>query len=148
MTERDNWFSNFGAFENPMVYDGITYTTPEHFYQAMKVSRDAPDFMEQRQEIAALPTPRDAKIRSRSIKIRSDWNEVRVRVMRIALEHKFSPGTSWHKELIATGSEFLCEYNYWHDNFWGRCTCQKCEHVTPKVNMLGELLMEIRGRKV
>ena len=145
MTTNDNWFSNFGESDTPFVYDGISYTTPEHFYQAMKWGRDHPNFQEERRKIAALPTALEAKKASKMIPIRADWNNIRVRIMCMALEHKFAQGTTWHAKLMATGNKHLCEYNYWHDNFWGCCTCDRCKMISPKVNMLGELLMWIRG---
>lgn len=31
----------------------------------------------------------------------------------------------------------------WHDNFWGNCTCVKCENIEGQ-NWLGKLLMKVR----
>lgn len=35
------------------------------------------------------------------------------------------------------------EENYWHDNEWGQCLCEKCVEVKGR-NLLGRLLMELR----
>lgn len=45
--------------------------------------------------------------------------------------------------LLLTGDKKLIEGNTWHDNFWGDCTCKKCETVERK-NTLGKLLMKLR----
>lgn len=63
--------------------------------------------------------------------------------MRRALEAKFWHPTPEQGFLLRTGEEELVEGNYWHDNFWGACTCIKCKDI-PKQNHLGKLLMEQR----
>ena len=45
--------------------------------------------------------------------------------------------------LIATGEQKLIEGNYWHDNFWGSCSCEKCGDKGE--NHLGRLLMKLRS---
>lgn len=45
--------------------------------------------------------------------------------------------------LIGTGNETLIEGNWWHDNFWGACSCPKCEKKR-KHNNLGKILMYVR----
>ena len=47
-------------------------------------------------------------------------------------------------KLLATGNRVLVEGNYWHDNFWGECTCEKCKATQKAENWLGKLLMERR----
>ena len=47
------------------------------------------------------------------------------------------------EKLLATGDEYLEEGNYWHDNYWGNCHCEKCADITGQ-NKLGILLMKIR----
>ena len=133
------WFSNFLPFDEPMLYQGMEFKTPEHFYQAMK-SKD----IGYRQKIAAAATPAEAKRlgRNTSISIRGDWNDIKIKVMRYALEYKFKKGTTWYKRLLETAQP-LVEHNTWHDNFWGHCTCDKCK-PREKRNTLGCLLMEIR----
>lgn len=37
----------------------------------------------------------------------------------------------------------IVEGNYWHDNYWGNCTCDKCKNIEGQ-NKLGKILMKIR----
>lgn len=129
------FLSNF--YHSPITYDGITYPTNEHFFQAMKTLDQ-----EERKAIAAAPTPGKAKRMGRHVALRSDWEEVKVDVMRTGLMLKFTDGNLASK-LIATGDEELIEGNTWHDNTWGSCMCMKCINI-PGRNMLGMLLMELR----
>ena len=47
------------------------------------------------------------------------------------------------EKLKATGDATLIEGNHWHDNRWGKCTCDKCQNKEGQ-NWLGKILMEIR----
>ena len=47
------------------------------------------------------------------------------------------------EKLKATGDATLIEGNHWHDNRWGKCTCEKCQSKEAQ-NWLGKILMEIR----
>ena len=77
----------------------------------------------------------EAKKRGRRVKLRSDWHEVKVSVMREILEHKFELPELINKLKEIKGE--IVEDNHWGDRYWGRC------NGTGK-NMLGKLLMEIR----
>ena len=134
-----NWFSNFIKFDRPMAYQGMLFRTPEHFYQAMK-SRD----IGYRQRVANVGTPGQAKRLGKKVKLRPDWNSIKLDVMRYALKYKFKADTPQGKKLIAFGGPII-EWNLWHDNFWGKCTCPKCESAKPSLNHLGNLLMEIKN---
>jgi ribA/ribD-fused uncharacterized protein len=126
--------------DTPLVYQGISYPTVEHFYQAMKTPKDALDV---RRSIAACRTAGQAKRLGRGVDLRPDWEFIKVDVMRGVLQQKFAPGTWWYGKLMKTGDEAIVEWNRWHDNFWGDCTCDKCKTI-PGQNLLGRLLMEIR----
>lgn len=135
-----NWFSNFKLFDNPLIENGISYPTVEHYYQAHKsMDRD------KREHIASLATAAMAKKAGRLLEMRPDWDEVKNEVMGNALRYKFAPTTSWGLRLRKTTGEIV-EYNYWHDTYWGVCTCNRC-HSTGK-NMLGVMLMNIRARNI
>ena len=129
-----DWLSNFAPCE--FEYQFIVYPTNEHFYQAWKFN------VEKRAEIAALPHPRDAKKAGRKAKLCWNWNTVRVDVMRVAVDIKFSM-IPFKEDLLRTGDAILVEGNYWHDNFWGNCSCPKCEHIVGE-DMLGKLIMAKR----
>ena len=129
------FLSNF--YESPISDGEITYPTVEHYFQAMKTPS-----MEEAVEIAAAPTPGRAKRLGRKCQLRSDWEEIKIPVMRSALRKKFSD-PELKAKLLATGDQHLEESNTWHDNFWGVCHCEKCQD-TMAYNHLGKLLMELR----
>jgi predicted NAD-dependent protein-ADP-ribosyltransferase YbiA (DUF1768 family) len=70
------------------------------------------------------------------VPIRSDWDEVKVEVMRALVRIKFS--TDLQPHLLSTGEAELVEGNWWGDQFWGVCD-GKGE------NWLGRILMETRA---
>ena len=130
-----DFLSNF--YPSSILYEGIVYPTNEHFFQAMKTLDPA-----ERQKIANAETPGKAKRMGRNVKLRPDWEKIKVDVMRTGLMLKFTDAALAEK-LIATGDEELVEGNWWCDQTWGSCTCPK--HIrTPGRNLLGMLLMEVR----
>jgi ribA/ribD-fused uncharacterized protein len=131
----NEFLSNF--YPSPILHEGIVYPTNEHFFQAMKTL----DLVE-RKAIANAETPGMAKRMGRTVKLRSDWEQVKVDVMRTGLMLKFSDAKLAQK-LIDTGDEELVEGNWWHDNTWGNCHCPKCSRLGGR-NLLGMLLMEVR----
>ena len=131
----NEFLSNF--YPSPILHEGIVYPTNEHFFQAMKTLDPI-----ERKAIANAETPGMAKRMGRTIKLRSDWEQIKVDVMRTGLTLKFSDAKLAQK-LIDTGDEELVEGNWWHDNTWGNCHCPKCSRLGGR-NMLGMLLMELR----
>ena len=132
-----NWFSNFQPFEVPLRYDQYVFTTPEHFYQAMKSEKHGYRLM-----VSFMGVPGQAKKAGNKVELRPDWEDIKLDVMEAALRYKFQPGTKWHDQLMST-TEDIVERNNWHDNFWGDCECDRCNDA-PGLNHLGELLMKIR----
>ncbi len=132
----NEFLSNF--YPHPVYYEGITYRTVEHAYQAAKSFS-----VSVRKWIASAPRPGTAKMLGKKIKvIRPDWKKVKDNIMLKLLRKKFN-NPHLRDLLLATGDEKLIEGNYWHDNYWGNCTCSKCKRIIGK-NMLGKLLMKIR----
>ena len=129
------FLSNF--YPSTIYHDGITYPTNEHFFQAMKTLD-----ISERKAIAAAETPGLAKRMGRNVKLRSDWEKIKVDVMRLGLILKFTDAELAEK-LIATGDVELVEGNWWHDNTWGNCHCTACSRKGGR-NLLGMLLMELR----
>lgn len=129
------FLSNFHP--SPFTFDGVTFPTVEHWFQAWK-TEDPVEF----RAIAAAETPGKSKRMGRHVTLRSDWEEIKVDVMRDGLRQKFRD-PSLRAKLLATGDEELIEGNTWHDNTWGNCLCDKCINI-PGRNMLGMLLMELR----
>lgn len=142
---RYSFLSNF--FLCKIEYQGICYNSVETYYVAMKCNNDqmidgkyytAADF---RELIADIP-PGKAKQLGKVIKIRSDWDEKRLGFMEWALREKFKI-EELKEMLLSTGDVAIIEGNYWHDNFYGQCTCEKC--AGKGKNNLGKLLMQIRS---
>jgi ribA/ribD-fused uncharacterized protein len=95
-------------------------------------------------------TAGQAKKAGSKLKIRKDWEEIKLKVMEFALRYKFAKGTSHHKKLMETEGEIV-EDNLWHDTFWGVCFCAMLtsgpygvRHCTKGKNHLGKILMKIR----
>lgn len=130
--------SNFSPYQ-PEEYhtvNGITYTSNEHFYQAMKF-----EDLNIRQQIANHPAKGlKAFVRRMSGQIRTDWDQIKLHVMEQGLKHKFSQ-PRFKALLLSTGTTELVERNTWNDKFWGVCNGQG-------LNNLGVLLMKIRRESV
>lgn len=126
------WLSNFSTCRVVMP-DGIEYPSVEHAYQAYK-SKDP----EQKKKIAKLRTAALAKREGRRLKVRDDWESIKLKVMFTALNRKFSADNPQFVEnLLGTGNAELVEGNTWGDTYWGVCRGQG-------ENNLGKLLMKIR----
>jgi len=95
-----------------------------------------------REMIAHVSTPGQVKRFGRTLKLRKDWDNVKLEVMEWCLREKFKD-EKLKEMLLQTGDEELIEGNYWHDVVWGVCTCQKCGNKGE--NNLGKLLMKIRS---
>lgn len=134
-----NWFSNMLPLDEPLIYNGVSYRTSEHFYQAMKMPKDRNDL---RAELAAM-NPYKAKLAVRDrLKYpwREDWSkELSLKVMRYILWVKFAYGTTWADKLLQTEGEIV-EFVNWKDTFWGWDVNLKAGE-----NNLGKILMEIRA---
>ncbi|MCI0391202.1 MAG: NADAR family protein, partial [Acidobacteria bacterium] len=98
-----------------------------------------PNDIDMRRKIATV-NPYEAKRLGRKVKLRADWENIRLAVMKKGLSLKFSPGTSWHTRLMATGDEEIVEWNNWGDRYWGRDVRDRRGE-----NHLGRLLMELRN---
>lgn len=130
--------SNFSP--HPVMYDGETYWTAEAAFQAAKAVNPS-----DREVLASIKDPADAKRVGRRVYLRNDWEDVKVGIMRQILLMKFHANPQASRVLKRTGYVDLVEGNYWHDNFWGDCRCQRPSCVGPGKNMLGEILMDIRN---
>ena len=129
------FLSNF--FENKIEYEGITYPTVEHAFQAAKTLDN-----NTRKKIAAAPHPAEAKRMGRSLYLRADWEKVKFKVMEDLIREKFK-SPELREKLLSTGEAELVEGNTWHDNIWGNCNCPRCFEIEGQ-NHLGKTLMKIR----
>lgn len=125
-------FSNFAAF--PIKLDGLVWPTSEHYFQAQKFEDET-----YREKIRKAKTPMIAAQwgRDRKMKLRRDWESVKVDVMFKAVTAKFSQHEELKNMLLETGDARLVEHtendSYWGDGGNGRGR-----------NMLGQLLMKVR----
>lgn len=141
------FLSNFFQTPAPMVChsdllflaSGRSAPTLEHLFQAAKT--DNPLAVE---AILAAPTPGRAKRLGKPgfCPLRKEWDDVRIAVMAVLLNAKFSQ-PAMKEQLLATGERSLTEGNSWHDTFWGRCFCPT--HNGAGTNMLGILLTITRA---
>jgi ribA/ribD-fused uncharacterized protein len=114
--------------------DGLSV---EHRFQAAKADNE-----EQYNYVIMAETPKQARGRGQSIKMKKNWESTKDETMYGCLIQKFSdPGL--RKSLLNTGEAYLEEGNWWHDNYWGSCSCEKCK-TKSKQNKLGLLLMRVR----
>ncbi len=130
------FLSNF--FSSPVSYDGWMYPTVEHAYQAAKT-----DDQMMREVIRKCKTPSGAKHIGRHVRLKFEWDKVKVQEMRVLLRQKFLTHKDLRGRLLSTWPAELIEGNWWHGNFWGVCGCVDCEGKSG-LNTLGKLLMEIR----
>lgn len=127
-----SFLSNF--YTAYVVWEGIKYTTSEHAYQAAKTLN-----LELRKNVFGdmNSSPAVAKRAGRKIELRSDWESVKIDVMREIVRIKFRTHPKLAEKLLATGDEELVEGNTWGDRFWGQV-----DGVGE--NWLGKILMEVR----
>ena len=133
------FLSNF--YPSKIIYDiddgHIVYApTIEHAFQAAKTFNPFEE-----SDILTAPTPGKAKRLGRKCELRKDWEEAKDNVMRKFLCKKFAI-PELRQKLLDTGDAYLIEGNYWHDNHFGICYCEKCKGKGE--NILGQLLMDIR----
>lgn len=127
------FLSNFT--NSPLLYEGETYPTIEHAFQAAKTFDPV-----ERQKVRAATSPGSAKRLGRRVTLRTDWEAVKYDIMLALLRQKFSDPVLREK-LLATGDAELIEGNTWGDRTWG------CVQVNGKwvgKNHLGKLLMRVR----
>ena len=123
------FLSNF--YPAPLVWEGRSWPTAEHAYQAAKCRRS-----DEVWKIQEAPSPGAAKRLGRKIDLRADWDEVKERMMLSIVRAKFE-NAYLRRLLIATGDAELVEGNDWGDRFWGVCRGEG-------ENRLGKILMKVR----
>ena len=141
MSEPIHFYSTkgeYGAFSNfadyPIKLKGHRWPTTEHYFQAQKFESPA-----DQKEIRTVKSPMVAARmgRSRKRKLRSDWEAVKIGVMREALVAKFTQHEDLRELLLGTGDAKLVEHTA-NDSYWGDGGDGSGR------NMLGILLMEVR----
>lgn len=108
------------------------YPSVEHAYVAAKTVNKT-----QRQLIQRIDKPSDVKNYGRTLRLRDDWDQVKLKMMRAAVYAKFV-NPDLRSLLIDTGDQELVEGNTWGDTFWGICNGEGENH-------LGRILMDVRA---
>ena len=128
-----NWLSNF--YIEP---DG---TNVEAEFQAAKHSA----YPWRAATILRLP-PGKAKKLGRKFPLSEaelkQWDAAKIAAMHYLVACKIEDHPEIAMALIATGDANLVEQNFWHDNFWGNCTCLRCYKTGD--NYLGQIWMKLR----
>ena len=134
-----DFLSNF--YETKILYNGLTYENAEAAFQAQKTLD-----IEEQKSFTNIP-PNIAKRKGRKVQLRLDWELVKDKIMEEICFAKFNQNKELKEKLLNTNNEMLIEGNYWHDNYWGICTCEKCqkENKGKNGNHLGMILMKIRS---
>lgn len=133
----------YGAFSNlfrrPIEFEGRTYPTSEHAYQAGKAQKPAV-----REWILSAPTPALAAMAAHGLYVWDvvpDWAKIKFDRMRAVLRAKFDQHADLKELLMSTGDARLVEagtVNNAVNRLWG-------EVDGKGENMLGVMLMELRS---
>ncbi len=132
----------YGAFSNlyrrPIVFEGETFPTSEHAYQAGKARKP-----EVRDWLMSAPSPALLAMAAHGLyywDVVPDWSTIKFDRMREVLRAKFTQHEDLRKRLLSTGDTKLVEFTT-VDNEANR-TWGVVNGIGK--NMLGKLLMEVR----
>ena len=127
------FLSNFELAD--VVYDGVRYPSSENAYQAAKS-------LDPNVRVTFVNvTPSKSKRMGQEIVIRSDWEEVKYRIMYDIVLDKFMRNPHLSQMLVDTNDKYLEETNHWKDITWG-----VCDGVG--TNWLGKILMDVRNQLI
>ena len=126
------WLSNMHFCY--ITYKGKVWKSVEHAYMAAK----APDDVAW--QTRCLTDNKIGRIKrdSKRVKLRDDWNTVKLEVMWELLWLKYTRPT-FRAQLLATGDMHIAEGNAWGDTFWG-----VDKYTGEGKNTLGVYIMAIR----
>lgn len=135
----------YGSLSNmasgyPLCVNGVNIRTSEALYQACRF----PHIPDLQRQIIDQASPMVAKLKAKPSRqdSRSDWDQVRVKIMRWCLRVKLAQNwDSFGKLLASTGNRPIVELSR-KDAFWGAKLADK--NTLIGVNALGRLLMELR----
>ena len=127
------FLSNFHKCPKGVAYQGIIYPSSEHAYMSAK-SHD----QSHKQMILNCDNPADVKKIGRSVKLREDWESVKLDIMYEVVLSKFYRDSDLMAQLWNTGDKNLFEMNWWGDRFWGVDVSKNGE------NNLGKILVKVR----
>lgn len=132
-TFRGQYFFLSNFYTCNLEYGGLTFNNVEAAFQAQKCVND-----EQKKMFTNI-SGAEAKRLGRRVTLRSDWENVKVGIMKELVMQKFIQNPELKKLLMNTGDEKLVEGNTWGDSFWG------VDSRRGGRNMLGKILEEVRA---
>lgn len=132
------WPSKFvHSFDTPVKNNRVVPDV-ERAYQASKFTS-----LDKISAILATTSPGRAKKMGRTLQMEVEgFDEKKEGIMLTLVRAKFKIHRL-NSLLQRTGGDILVEDNYWHDQFWGNCVCDKHKSVSGQ-NKLGEILMKVR----
>ena len=128
---RNEYFFLSNFYMAPVTFEGITYTNSEAAFQAQKCI-DAED-----RKAFSTMSPSEAKRAGRHVKLRPDWETIKVDIMTKIVESKFTQNVNLGLKLLETQDSDLEEGNTWGDRIWGTVNGNG-------QNLLGKILMQTR----
>jgi len=123
-----------------VLYGGYAFPSSEHAYMFAKldpVTTESSFLKEQYVKICAMK-PSEVKKWGQTIKLREDWEQVKLPIMLEIVKMKFLCNEPLKVKLLATGNKYLEETGWWGDVVWG-VDIQKGGQ-----NNLGKILMHVR----
>ncbi len=125
-------FSNFALY--PIKLKGKIWQTSEHYFQAQKFSGT-----EHENKIRKASSPMKAAEmgRTRKVKMRKNWDNMKDNIMYEAVKAKFTQHEELKDLLLSTQDATLVEHTE-NDDYWGDGKDGKGK------NKLGKILMKIR----
>lgn len=140
---------DFGGLSNmasgyPLQINGTRVLTTEALYQACRFPH-RPDVQ---REIVGQHSPMTAKMKSKPHRkdTRSDWDEVRFKIMRWCLRVKLAQNyEKFGRLLLATHDRPIVEQSR-KDDYWGAKLADEAGDILIGQNVLGRLLMELREK--
>ena len=139
---RDDYYFLSNFYPSAVIYKGYTYLNNEAAFQAQKTisayqyDNGEKSFTDERLQFTTL-SPGDAKRLGRSVKLRPDWEDIKVNIMHDIVYAKFNQNPELKEKLLATGDTYLIEGNTWGDRVWGQVNGNGR-------NLLGQILMDVR----
>lgn len=125
-------FSNFSAHR--VEFKGVHYATVEHAFHAQKFTDD---MLQQKIRECASPLAAWQLAQNLKLQRKTDWNDVKVRILTEIIRAKVQQHTEVRDALLATGDVEIIEVNP-NDSFWGSGADGNGQNNT------GKILMKIR----
>ncbi len=125
-------FSNFALY--PIKLKKKVWKTTEHYFQAQKFAGTT---HEEKIRKSASPMKAAELGRTRKIRMKPNWDNLKDNVMYEALKAKFTQHSDLKELLLSTNDKILVEHTE-NDDYWGDGGNGKGK------NKLGKLLMKVR----